>query len=226
MITATRTADTAEQAVPSSPVESDAQAKSFVRRFDKKREFAERLRSRDPEALERFYDLYFVRLYSYVRGLVANEHTAEDLTQEIFLHIYRALPSYDPGRELHPWMFTIATNKIRDYWRSRNRTETQSMPDVDDQAAPFPLDGEQPESRLEREERDDGVREAIYQLPLGLRMVLMLRIYDELSFESIAQVINLSVAAARKRYSRALHALRGIIEPAPVTSGPQLSPIG
>ncbi len=55
-----------------------------------------------------------------------------------------------------------------------------------------------------------------------MRMVLMLRIYDDLSFETIGQIINQSVAAARKRYSRALHALRGTIEQAPVTTGPQL----
>ena len=100
------------------------------------------------------------------------------------------------------------------------------MPNVDDEAAQLPWDGEQPESKLEREERDHGVREAVYRLPLGMRMVLMLRIYDDLSFETIGQIINQSTTAARKRYSRALQALRGIIEQAPVTRGPQPRFIG
>ena len=62
MIAATTTTESAERAAPSLTVESYAQTKSPVRRLDEKREFAERLRARNPEALERFYDLYFDRI--------------------------------------------------------------------------------------------------------------------------------------------------------------------
>ena len=84
----------------------------------------EALRDRDPEVLERFYNLYFDRVYAYVRRLLREAHLAEDLTQDIFMHIHQSLPSYDPTRALRPWVFTIATNKTRDFWRSRRHQET------------------------------------------------------------------------------------------------------
>src|SRR6185503_20652737 len=82
-------------------------------------ELRERLARREPAALARFFDAYFERVYAYLRRLVGDEHAAEDLTQDVFLQAHRALPSYDPARDPRPWLFTIATNKLRDHWRSR-----------------------------------------------------------------------------------------------------------
>ena len=86
-------------------------------------DMARRLRALDPEALGLFYSLYFDRVHGYVRRMVSDEHTAEDVTQDIFMHIQRALQSYDPARDLDPWVFTIASNKLRDHWRSRRHRE-------------------------------------------------------------------------------------------------------
>ena len=83
------------------------------------------LQTQDPGALEAFYLAYFDRVYGYVRRLLREEHLAEDLTQDIFMHIHKSLPSYDPSRELRPWVFTIATNKVRDHWRSRRHRDGQ-----------------------------------------------------------------------------------------------------
>ena len=167
--------------------------------------FGERLRSRDPEALERFFDLYFDSIHGRVRGLVHSTREAEDLTQDIFLNIRRSLPSYNPKRSLHAWVSAIAINRIRDHWRSRRRVR---KPDRDDDStASSPFWSERPASELERQERDDEIKEAVYELPLDMRSVLLLRIYDGLAFKTIGKIMKLSPAAARKRYSRALNLL-------------------
>ena len=218
--------ETSKQAFANHLFNPGARAPSPTGRLDNGMTFGERLRQRESGALEHFFDLYFDRMYSYVRGLVPDMHAAEDITQDIFLKLYRALPNYDPDRDLRPWVFTIASNTVRDHWRMRSNQEAQRAANLDDEAAHLSAGPERPESELERRERDERVRAAVYQLPVGMRTVLMLRIYDNLSFETIGQIINQSATAARKRYSRALHALRGIIEPAPVTRGPQLRFIG
>ena len=169
--------------------------------------FGERLRLRDPEAMERFFDSHFGLVYARVRRLVPNTHEAEDLTQDIFLNIHRSLPSYDPRRSLGAWVSAIAMNRIRDHWRARGRARESDR--IDGSSPPPAIHSERPESELEQQECDDEVKQAVYRLPLGMRSVLLLRFYDGLAFPSIARVLKLTPAAARKRYSRALQLLRG-----------------
>ncbi len=172
-------------------------------------ELREGLARREPAALARFFDVYFERVYAYLRRLVGDEHLAEDLAQDVFLQAHRALPSYDPGRDPRPWLFTIATNKLRDHWRARATHAESAVTSLDHEelveragAAPaptLPADGVELATR---------VRAAIDALPGGLRATVLLRVYEGLSFEDIGRILERNEAAARKRYSRALAALR------------------
>jgi len=173
-------------------------------------ELVARLPERDPAALAAFFDAYFPRVYAYVRRLVRDEHTAEDLTQDVFLHVHRALESYDPSRELGPWVFTIATNKVRDHWRSRRHQDAQRETSVDREGVTDALDaGEhRPETDLANREMDAQLRGAIEELSEGMRVTVLLRVYEELSFEEIGAILERSEVAVRKRYSRALEVLR------------------
>jgi RNA polymerase sigma-70 factor (ECF subfamily) len=174
------------------------------------RDVLERLVERDPDALAALFDAYFDRIYGYVRRLVGSEHLAEDLTQDIFLHLYQALPKYDPERDLRPWIFTIATNKIRDFWRSRRHRDTRlerSLDAGEDGSIDVP-DDVRPEQVLTRDEIESGIREAVEELPEGLRMTVVLRVYEGMSFEEIGSVLDRNEVAVRKRYSRAIDVLR------------------
>ena len=165
----------------------------------------------DPEALEAFFDLYFPRLYGYVRGLVRHEQLAEDLTQDIFVQLHRALSTYDPERALRPWVFTVAVNRVRDYWRSRRHRESQqetSMEYEDDAMEIEAPSGYAPELPLEALEDASAVREAVEKLPDGMREVVVMRVFEDMSFAEIGQVMERNEVAIRKRYSRALGELR------------------
>ncbi len=164
----------------------------------------EGLRWRDSQALERFVDLYFGPIYSQVRGLVGSAHEAEEITGDIFRNIHRSLPSLGPKRSLHAWVFAIARNRIRDHWRSR-RTFRET--DHDDEGTAY-IGSARPDSEPDRQERDDEVKQAVYRLPFGMRSVLLLRIYDGLTFKTIAKILKLTPAAARTRYSGALKLVR------------------
>ena len=170
------------------------------------------LPERRPEALEAFYEAYFQRIYGYVRRLLRDEHQAEDLTQDIFMHIHRSLGRYDPTRDLRPWVFTIATNKVRDFWSSRRHREDVSQVSIDEQGerTSDPQSEElEPSEQLESVELSGQVTRAILNLPEGLRTTLLLRYYEGLSFGEIGAIIGRSEVAVRKRYSRALEELRG-----------------
>jgi RNA polymerase sigma-70 factor (ECF subfamily) len=169
---------------------------------------------REDKALAAFFDCYFDRIYGYVRRLVQDETQAEDVTQDVFLHIQRAIHTYDPERELRPWIFTIATNKVRDLWRARRMRGASHEDDEDGPGPIADVVSREPraDESLSRTEIEGAVRAAIDALPEGLRMTLLLRVYEGLSFEDIARVVDRNEVAVRKRYSRALEALRHGLE--------------
>lgn len=172
------------------------------------------LTTREPAALERFFELYFDRVYGYVRRLLRQEHLAEDVTQDIFMHIHRALPRYDPERDLRPWVFTIATNKVRDHWRSRRHQDSRSEISADDaeggsfEVHPAVARERRPDECLLAGELSDQVAAAIEELPESMRETLVLRYYEGLSFAEIGALMDRNEVAIRKRYSRALEELR------------------
>ncbi len=168
------------------------------------------LRDREPRALELFYDGYFDRLYGYVRRMVGEEHLAEDLTQDVFMHLLSNLESYDPERALRPWVFTIATNKVRDFWRSRRHRMSQQefSLELDEAGGWHRAPTAKPEEELAASERTETIAAAIEALPDSMRLTLVLRYYEGLSFEAIGAIVERNEAAVRKRYSRALEELR------------------
>jgi len=183
-------------------------------RLEFPRELAQSLRERDAEALSLFFERFFDPVYRYVRRLVGDEHLAEDLTQDIFMSVHRSLPGYDPEREISPWVFTIATNKVRDHWRSRAHRDSRQDASVERDAAAEHLSAEvsTPSVGTERTELSGQLDDAIAQLSKNNQVAVKLRLYDGLSFEAISQVLRSNEVAVRKRYSRALHTLRGLLE--------------
>jgi RNA polymerase sigma-70 factor (ECF subfamily) len=178
----------------------------------------------EPLALARFFDTFYERVLGYVRRLVGAEGEAEDLTQEIFLHVVRALASYDPARDPRPWLFTLATNKLRDHWRARGAQGGSRVPSLDAEELGERLASTAPgpEAQLDAAELAGRVRAAIDSLPEGLRATLVLRVYEDLSFEEIGRALERDEVAVRKRYSRALAALREDLGPVydPATDRP------
>jgi RNA polymerase sigma-70 factor (ECF subfamily) len=174
------------------------------------RELRERLRQRDRAALETFYEAYFDRVYGYVRRMLGDDAQSEDVTQEVFLNIQRSIDGYDPARPLSPWVFTIATNQVRDHWRAQRRVDPLDGARLDEEdARPDPPAREAgPLPVLEAAELARTLAAAIEELPESLRTTLMLRTQEGLSFEEIGKLVSRNETAVRKRYSRALEQLR------------------
>ncbi|MFT5292494.1 MAG: RNA polymerase sigma-70 factor (ECF subfamily) [Planctomycetota bacterium] len=171
--------------------------------------YRQRLTEREPEALARFFDDNFESVKNRIRVMVRNQQDTEDLTQEVFLRIHRALPRFDPEKRLAPWISTILTNRVRDHWRARR--STTSLDGTEEREGLQIAAPEAAASDLEREELGSVVRGAIERLPRDMRTVLRLRTFDELSFESIGRQLQLTPDAARKRYSRAMQSLRDLL---------------
>jgi RNA polymerase sigma factor (sigma-70 family) len=174
------------------------------------RELLERVRSRDPVALEQFFDHYFHRIFGLARRLLGDRDVAEDVTQDIFHKVYAAIDRLDPDRDPVPWLTVIACNTCRKYWRSsgydlmRKSASFEDTPGLAER-----INGKQPgpEANLLSSERERRVREAIDSLPDNLRESVVLHMYEGMGHEEIAETMGVTHVAARKRYSRALDEL-------------------
>ena len=167
----------------------------------------EGVRRRDPEALAAFFERYFDRVYGLVYRMLGNHHAAEDATQDVFLKLHRAAHTLDPSRDPGPWVTTIAFNVCRDVWRSGASKLSRRSTPIDDPTRGdglLPQSAENPERDVLRGERERLVQHAIGSLKEPLRAVIVLREYQGLSYEEIAELEKITPIAARKRYSRAL----------------------
>ena len=166
---------------------------------------------REPRALEQLFEAFFEPVHGFVQRMVRDVHAAEDLTQEIFLKVHRALERYEPARPLRPWIFTIASNTLRDHFQSaRVRRPASEIDESDESALPPEHD---PRHSAERAETARAVAAAIERLPESLRSVLVLRHYQQLPFEEIGAALELTDVAARQRFVRALRSLRKTLVP-------------
>jgi RNA polymerase sigma-70 factor (ECF subfamily) len=127
---------------------------------------------------------------------------ANDLVQQTFLHLHRSRLDFEPGRKLKPWIFTIALNLKREYFR-RNRRRPETSLEDDRIAEPF----EGPRGQ----ERSDAAREtarALAALPPDHREVIELHWFAGLSFPEVAEAVGSTVAAVKVRAHRGYVALR------------------
>jgi RNA polymerase sigma-70 factor (ECF subfamily) len=176
-----------------------------------------RVRAREPEALAAFFERYFESVFGLVFRLIGERSLAEDVTQEVFFKVHRAIHRLDIERDPSPWLTTIAYNACRDVWRSGPyRLSRRSAPLDDPAVAPrLVSDTPDPEQGLIATERERRVREAVGRLPELLRAAVLLHDYQGLSHEQVARLLRLNPAAVRKRYSRALAALGAMLKEVP-----------
>src|SRR5258706_16471282 len=137
--------------------------------------------------------------------MLGDDSQAEDVTQEVFLAVQRSIGSYDPERRLSPWVFTIATNQVRDHWRARQRVDPLERSSLDEEdARPDPPAREAgPLPALERAELARTLAAAVEALPESLRTTLVLR-QEGLYSEEYTRLFSRIEPAVCKRSSLAL----------------------
>jgi RNA polymerase sigma-70 factor (ECF subfamily) len=168
------------------------------------REELEGVRSRSESALDAFFEHFFDRVFAHVARLVGNPLLAEDLTQEAFLRMHRGIDQLDPARDPAPWVFTVVSNTVRDYWRSRQHRARSLETDIEQGSGTLRNGRPQPDRQLEEKEDARAIRKALDSLSESDREILLLRNREELNASEIAQVLQIKPEAVRQRHSRAV----------------------
>lgn len=153
------------------------------------------------------------RLFHFLIRCLQNEEDAADLSQETFVRIYQNRQRFDPRQKFVTWLYAIASNLVRDYFRRRERHPHISLDAIADLSSglgdTLPEPKPSPSEKIQAEERADAVRRAIAELPEELRIPLILAEYEERSQAEIGQILDCSVKAVETRVYRARQQLRG-----------------
>nr|WP_276538551.1 sigma-70 family RNA polymerase sigma factor [Dehalobacterium formicoaceticum] len=141
---------------------------------------------------------YERQIYSLAYRLTNNYHDAIDLSQEVFLHLYRVLDKFDGERKFFPWMYRIATNVCYNALKKKPKESTTL-----DQVMEFISDDKsQPEITFEKKEVQETVQKAIAELPENFRVPVVLKYLEDLSYQQISEVMELPVSTIETRLYR------------------------
>jgi RNA polymerase sigma-70 factor, ECF subfamily len=179
------------------------------------------VRDDNATAFEELVLRYQTRLVTLLEHMVGNRDHAEDLTQEVFLRVYRARKRYEPGARFSTWLFTIANNVAANALRSRSRRREVSLRAPEGgSTGGRPLErlvqassGQMPARQLDRAEIRDVIGLALTSLNDRQRMAVLLSKFEGMSYADIAESMELSPQAIKSLLSRARVNLRAVLEP-------------
>ncbi|HZR01250.1 MAG TPA: sigma-70 family RNA polymerase sigma factor [Chloroflexota bacterium] len=182
-------------------------------------ELIERARRGDHAAYGQLVERYKDAIHRLAFRIVRHPSDAEDATQEAFVRAYVALDSYNPQYRFYTWLAAIAQHVCFRSLRSRDWRVVSFEPALVRAQRAHVEDG--PEIGLLIRERDEVIRRLVDGLPDKYRQVLILRHWHELSYEEIARVTELSLAAVKTR----LHRGRQMLATGLAAGRPQLEAI-
>lgn len=165
----------------------------------------------ETEAFEELVRRYRRELLHFLIRFLGSRAAAEDVFQETFLQIHQSAETFDVERRFKPWLFTIAANKARDYHRKQNRRSALSLDAglkkgedsggfIDLLEAELPT----PDSPILDSERSRLVKEVVDSLPPHLREILLLSYFQRMSYNQIADALEIPLGTVKSRLHSAV----------------------
>ena len=162
----------------------------------------------DAEAFGRLYDMYADRIYRHIYYRISNIEDARDLTQEVFMKAWQALPRY--RRTKTPflgWLFTISHNRVIDYYRTK-----KDCAYLNDNAILIEDREGSPERLAEDQFTQQEIRRVIIQLPKDQQQVILMSFIEGFAYKEIATALNKTEGNIRVIMYRALKKMREILD--------------
>ena len=171
-----------------------------------------RLAAGNEGAFNELMDRHSERLFHYLVRCLQDPEEAADLAQETFVRVYQSRHKFDAKQSFSTWLYSIATNLVRDRYRWRTRHPQVSLDRADGSEVDFREHlsdaGPIPSESLQATELAEAVRNAVSELPEELRTPLILAEYEDKSQAEIAAILKCSVKAVETRIYRARKQLR------------------
>src|SRR3954447_23397200 len=170
----------------------------------------------DQVSWDQIVEEHSARVYRLAYRLTGNAHDAEDLTQEVFVRVFRSLHTYTPGT-FAGWLHRITTNLFLDSARRKSRIRFDSLPDDADNRLPSPV--ATPDAAYLNQMFDADVEAALADLPPDFRAAVVLCDVEGLTYEEIADVLGVKMGTVRSRIHRGRSMLRKALAHRAPTAG-------
>jgi len=174
-------------------------------------ELVRRARRGDVAAYDRLVEIYQTRVYGLIYNMTGNREDAEDLTQDVFIRAYKALPNFSGRSSFYTWIYRIAVNRTINFLKQRNRVKRLSLDDVDlgleRDPAYVEISGRNSPARdLSITELQERLNKALQTLSEKHRTVVVLHDIQGVPHEEIARMLHCSPGTVRSRlfYARQL----------------------
>lgn len=151
----------------------------------------------------------FDRLYNFAHWLTRNPHEAEDLVQETYVKALKGFSSFELGTNFKAWIFRILRNT---FLNSRTGLKTTVPLDLENDDPALPVEKETPETILIDRASEQIMQQAIEELPVAYREVLLLCEVEEMSYAEIAATLAIPIGTVMSRLSRARRDLRAAVK--------------
>lgn len=161
------------------------------------------------DAFEELVRLHEKKVYALTLRMCGNPEDARDAAQEAFLSAWRGLPSFRGEAGFSTWLYRLASNAAIDQLRRNRRQREEDSLDAGEMDAPDQSPG--PQEAAEGSELQRAVADGLASLSEDHRRILLLREYQELSYDEIAQTLDMDLGTVKSRISRARRALRKIL---------------
>lgn len=167
----------------------------------------------DKSAFEAIILNYQDRIYNLCRHMLGNVQDAEDAAQDTFLKAYRSLKDFRPKASIYTWLYRIAVNTCLDY---KKRPFFASLFGKSDEGVDFvdepSSDRPSPENLYEAKQIGRALNHGIRKLPPKLRTAILLKEIEGLSYEEIAEILDISIGTVKSRISRAREELKTLMK--------------
>lgn len=173
-------------------------------------QMVERALSGDPEAFGEIVRRWERRIFALAFGMLGREEDARDATQETFFAAFRNLRGFRGEAKVSSWLHRIAVNQcITRQRRAKVRSETALEDEAEKNAAVFALPADvSPARTAEHREVSTAVRKAVCSLPADLRQVIVMKEFEELTFQEISDVLDVPLSTVKSRLYTALRQLQ------------------
>jgi len=155
-------------------------------------------------SLELLISKHYRQVFAYAYRMLGDYHLAVDITQDTFVKMAASIGRYKSREKFIGWLLTIASNQVRDYWKSRLYRERQAPP-LEEMIA---SSDETVEDLFTRNDRRSQVKKALQELSAEQREVIILRYYHDLKIDDIAEITRANPSTVKSRLRLGLMKLK------------------
>lgn len=172
-------------------------------------EMIQKLAEKDETAFRQLVNTYQKLVVNTCYSIVQNQHDAEDVAQEVFIEVFRSIKNFRADAKISTWLYRISVNRSLNFIRDRKKFKWfQSFGDavqnrLGELSNISTSHTDQPEFLLENTQRTALLHEAINQLPENQKVAFTLSKYEDLSYQEIAEVMELSISSVESLLHRA-----------------------